>query len=321
MAEIVLSKYIDDNDSKIGILKNLLTGRTEDKFNRYIKCSIGDMTAYTEFYYYISSRTIYEDQSARITKTPCLWGNSKTKTSRQIISDRSGCIIDTNFSLYKNMFYDRADVNSHVEINFCYEIPKMIYYNFGEKFNEASFVSQYTEFEYYVLIDLFTCIVMGIITPDEFETFRVLVSKDKCLNSFCEEAISTYEEEENLMVVSVWMLGQKVSKTVSVLSEIEVLKEMLCLLMLPIVYSIVKSVTKSQGEIILKAVNDFRYIFLIKDYVNSQFRIRVTNGISNNSTIVTPRVFRGKEALHLIAGLQEQVEKDLITPVLRSELI
>lgn len=261
-------------------IKNLMNARSNEfTGKRPAKCKVvypEHMNIITEQYYYISSRTNY-DHLMIVSGLKRREPYNHIYVIDRVIHEREYFLEDCTFPFYHNMLtVDMEDKDKlHVEVNFNYAIPHIIYASLNRIYDHQVFLNNYTEKEFFILIDLFTSLVLDIISEDEFNYLIELMERDSVLTDFINNLRSSLlvhnnNKHNNIVLVTDYqgfscdkekMYGYVKKSDLHSLMNTYINHKMTTLL--PFIENTIKNKTQFCQ---LKAVHDYRFIFVLTNY-------------------------------------------------------
>lgn len=270
-----ISKGADKSSKKYGSVYEEIT-RTG-----YISCPVVNEFAETEYQFYASSRTLYEDMMAKygVRKSVSTDSSRGNKFPRTINYFKYYCI-DTSFPLYKNIFYlvsSRVSIPSknlpkeHYEINLYYAVPFILYYISNKYYDDEEFHKNYTKAEHYIMLDLINSLVLEIITDKEKKVLLSLLRKDKVfteiLDRLNEQITSIKKYNGNTVDIEIDFMNVHLSSQIKVCDELGLFREILCMCMSRLMAGVFIYCKKlaSKSIMAVKSFSDYRMIVLLAD--------------------------------------------------------
>lgn len=270
-----ISKGADRSDKRYG-------GRY-DEITRtgYISCPVINEFAETEYQFYKSSRTLYEDMMARygVDNSVSVDSVKGNKFARTINYFKYYCV-DTSFSLYKNIFYlasSRMSIPSknlpkeHYEINLYYTVPFILYYISNAYYDDKAFRENYSEAEHFIMLDLINSLVLDIITENEKRVLTSLLEKDpvfsNILSKLRDKISSTKRYNKSTITIEVDFMSMHLSSHVKKFDTLYLFREILCMCMSRLMAGVFIYCKKLASKSILavKSFSDYRMVVLIAD--------------------------------------------------------
>lgn len=281
---------------RISSIKKLMVGRGNNSSSlaaheesKYTQCTILNINAETDFKYYVSSRSLYEDNIVRVARKQSDSHGYKGKIPRTVLEN---CMLqDTNFPLYKNLLYKEPVKSAdkiHLELNFYPEIVKVLYHLQGREFNHSQFNQQYTETELFILYDLLNAVVLGVIDRAEVEFLYKLLHKDPVLKWLHELILGLSKKNPSTVITE--LMGVVVVQDLYCAAYKNIMRQYLCQLMMPIVTQIYKGITSLQGTVVFKSISDFRYILTTSNLGCTEFYVELPASVSSLYNTLCPPI-------------------------------
>lgn len=261
-------------------IKNLMNARSNEfAGKRPAKCKVlypEHINIITEQYYYVSSRTNY-DHLMIVSGLKRREPYNHIYAIDRVIHEREYFLEDCTFPFYHNMLtVDMEDKDKlHVEVNFNYAIPHIIYASQNKLYDHKVFLDNYTEKEFFIMIDLFTSLLLDIISEEEFTYLVELMRRDSILSDFLSSLESNLlvhnsNKHNNIVLVTDYqsfncdkerMYGYVHTSNLRSLLSTFINHKMTTLL--PFIENAIKNKTQFCQ---LKAVHDYRFIFILTNY-------------------------------------------------------
>ena len=256
----------------IKALMNVRSGKNVYKKPAKCKLQTNDKdNIETEQKYYISSRTSYEHLMIVSGLTRLDLNDGMGYVINRLIHESEYYLQDNTFPFYhNNLTIDNDENKIQVEVNYNYAIPQILYVSCNKEYNHNNFKSQYSSKEFFLLIDLFTSLILNIISDDEFTYLLELLSRDTIINDFIKRLknkVNSRMDSDSLTVITDYKNNKKITDKIYGYIGSPNLKNLLSTYinhkmtaLLPYIEESIKNKTQFCQ---LKSVHDYRFIFSI----------------------------------------------------------
>ncbi len=192
--------------------------------------------------------------------------NESSRVLREV-KFRDDIIVDNRYILEKYNIRTRRVSKERLEVNYLFTIPCFIYTYLGEVYTYTDYGHKIGALDYLIMTNLFSGLICNTISNNEFKTLISLINKDPILLKFVDKLELKDSPREFR-----YALIQLLTSIYDFISE-----------------------KKTENQIELKSINDFRFIYHVNSLENLKvidegfkFNIKSNNGIIN---IVEPKIF------------------------------